>query len=81
MERACMARGRPQTSLRNCEESDVIPHGRETSLGGRVVSGIEVLKVTIRRKGLAGVQQGFEAGAWNLESGLLPLVTALWSGE
>ena len=81
VERAYMTRDRPQTSLRNCEESDVIPHGRETSLRGRVMYGIEVLKVTIRRMGLAGVQQGFEASVWSLESGLLPLVTALWSGE
>ena len=76
-----MARDRPQTSLRNCEESDVIPHGRETSFRVRVISGIEVLKVTIRRMGLSRAQKGFEAGVWRLESGLLPLVTALWSGE
>lgn len=55
--------------------------GGRPVLGGRVVSGIEVLKVTIRRMGLAGAQKGFEAGVWRLESGLLPLVTALWSGE
>ena len=51
-----MARDRPQTSLRNCEESDVIPHGRETSFRG---------EGRIWNRGLEGHNQenGFSGGA------------------